>query len=370
MPINTKDFPNNVETNLKANNTYDKFFINFLKDNKRIRKVLDYSSNNWDKRTRISKAKKTLLDLKNKEQNSGINFNENSTLNQLKEVYMESREQSKWTQELKDIYKIHIESILGKKKIKDIQKVHLDSLVTSLRKEGKSKQNKNGCSPRTIKKVLIETLKPTLQYAVDNNVLEKLPIFPVIKLNRKKKIVENASKKIAILYQTINELYKDDSFYRALFLFALYGRRWNEIRTLNWDSIDFLQNTYTIKAENNKIGQDQTYDLAAPLIKALHEIKNDRRGLVFKSPMTGKELYSPKNQLSRIKEKVNMPELTMHYFRHILVSAMGEMGTANTILSASLGHTNLNTVNDYYLSANHTKASAEANKTLDKLIGN
>ena len=70
------------------------------------------------------------------------------------------------------------------------------------------------------------------------------------------------------------------------------------------------------------------------------------------------------------KNDIHMPKFTMHYFRHILVSAMGEMGTANTILSASLGHTNLNTVNDYYLSANHTKASAEANKTLDKLIGN
>ena len=55
----------------------------------------------------------------------------------------------------------------------------------------------------------------------------------------------------------------------------------------------------------------------------------------------------------------------MHYFRHILVSAMGEMGTAGTVLSAALGHTNLKTVNDFYLSANHTKASSEANKAIE-----
>lgn len=60
----------------------------------------------------------------------------------------------------------------------------------------------------------------------------------------------------------------------------------------------------------------------------------------------------------------------MHYFRHILVSAMGEMGTAGTILSASLGHTNLDTVNQFYLSANHTKASQETNLTIDKLVSN
>ena len=60
----------------------------------------------------------------------------------------------------------------------------------------------------------------------------------------------------------------------------------------------------------------------------------------------------------------------MHYFRHILVSAMGETGTANTVLSASLGHTSLQTVNDYYLSANHTKASAQANQAITKLLEN
>ena len=69
----------------------------------------------------------------------------------------------------------------------------------------------------------------------------------------------------------------------------------------------------------------------------------------------------------KIKEAANISELTMHYFRHILVSAMGEAGTATTILSASLGHTNLDTVNTFYLSANHTKASSEANRTIAAL---
>ena len=36
----------------------------------------------------------------------------------------------------------------------------------------------------------------------------------------------------------------------ALFLFALYGRRWNEIRTLCWEDIDFQKEVYTIRKEN------------------------------------------------------------------------------------------------------------------------
>ena len=85
---------------------------------------------------------------------------------------------------------------------------------------------------------------------------------------------------------------------------------------------------------------------------------------------TGKELYPPKKQLAKLKTSVGIENLIMHYFRHILISAMGEAGTATTILSASLGHTNLDTVNNFYLSANHTKASQEANKTIDTLVSN
>jgi integrase len=172
---------------------------------------------------------------------------------------------------------------------------------------------------------------------------------------------------LALLYQTIFALYANDSFYRALFLFALYGRRWNEIRTLKWTDINFLKNTYTIRAENNKISIDQTYDLPVPIAEALSNIQS-KSGLVFKSPITHQELFTPKKQLVKIKEASQIKELTMHYFRHILVSAMGESGVAATILSASLGHTNLNTVNQFYLSANHKKSSATANKAIEELL--
>lgn len=203
--------------------------------------------------------------------------------------------------------------------------------------------------------------------ALDNKIIKDIPRIEAPKQNRQKKVVDNAGSKLAILFKTIMTHYESEPFYRALFLFALYGRRWNEIRTLQWNDIDFLESRYTIKAENNKIGENQTYELSAPISEALIHIKDDHNGLIFKSPVTGKELYPPKKQLQKIKVLANIPELTMHYFRHILVSAMGELGTATTVLSASLGHTNLDTVNNFYLSANHTKASMEANLAIEKL---
>lgn len=371
MAININDYPNEIETGLKANKDYNKFLYRFKKDGITKRGIIDVSDKNWDKRTRISKAKSELDNLKSKEIISNKDFNSKSTLNKVAELYFSTGvENSQWNKELYDMYKLYVHDLIGTKKVTDIKKLQIDLVHKSMLTSGKSKQTVNGCSPRTIRKVIIQALKPVMNYALENGLIEKLPTFPDIKPSKKKKRVSEAGIKLATLFKTIMGLYKDDPFYRALFLFALYGRRWNEIRTLYWSDIDILNNTYTIRAENNKIDEEQIYDLPEPIKQALLEMQETVDGLIFKSPITNSELYPPKKQLSRIKEMAGIPELTMHYFRHILVSAMGEMGTATTILSASLGHTNLQTVNDYYLSANHTKGSVAANKMIGTIINN
>ena len=371
MAIDMSEFTDDVEAGLKANKNFTRFFYRFKADGTTKRRILDYSNKDWDKRTRIAKAKADLAAEKNKQVNTGVNFTENSRLNDVADLYFEkSCEASKWTDERKDAYNLYCKNSIGKKRIKDVRQVDVDSLRKSMELKGHSKQTINGCSPRTIKKVLIQILKPIMQYAIDNKVLSDLPNIKAPKQTRQKKLVEDAGTKLATLFKSIMTIYADEPFYRALFLFALYGRRWNEIRTLQWSDVNFLTSRYTIRAENNKIGQNQTYELSAPIAEALSHIKDEHTGLVFKSPVTGEELYPPKKQLAKLKTSAGIENLTMHYFRHILVSAMGEAGTATTILSASLGHTNLDTVNNFYLSANHTKASQEANKTIDTLVSN
>jgi integrase len=368
MAIDMSEFSENVEVGLKANKDFTRFFYRFKTDGVTKRGLIDYSDKDWDKRTRTAKAKTALSEEKSKQVNTAINFTENSRLNEVSDLYFEkSCEVSNWTNERKDAYKLYCKDGIGKKRIKDIRQVDIDSLRKSMELKGHSEQTKNGCSPRTIKKVLIQILKPIMQYAIDNKVLSDMPNIKAPKQNRQKKLVEDAGAKLATLFKTIMTTYADEPFYRALFLFALYGRRWNEIRTLQWSDVNFLTSRYTIRAENNKIGQNQTYELSAPIVEALSHIKDEHIGLVFKSPVTGTELYPPKKQLGKIKDTANIPELTMHYFRHILVSAMGEAGTATTILSASLGHTNLDTVNNFYLSANHTKASQQANEMVRQI---
>jgi integrase len=378
MAINKSDFKEKVDVGLKANKLYTTFYCRFKIEGKEFSKLFDYTDKNWDKRTRVAKAKADMLEFKNISQKNltetSIGFDEDSTLNKVAEAYF-GKECSKtnWTDERQDAYRLYILDTIGKKKIKSIRLHDINTVRTTMETKGYTKQTKNGCSPRTIKKVLIQTLKPIMQYAYDNRVISEIPRIELskhyAKINKaKKKIVTDAGIKLTTLYKVIMDTYCDNPFYRALFLFALYGRRWGEIKTLGWNDIYFSKNLYRIKAENNKINEEQFFELPEPISEALKAMKDNKQGLVFKSPITGKILSTPKKQLSKVREFSNIPELTMHYFRHILVSAMGELGTASTILSAALGHTNLKTVNDFYLSANHTKGSQEANKMIGSIV--
>jgi integrase len=368
MAINTKEFTETIEVGLKANKTFTRFYLRYKQEGKSNRKLFDYSNKHWDKRTRIAQAKADSIKAKTKMQEKGA-FDENSNIDHIAKLYIDLKcEKSQWTDDKYRSYELHVQPIIGKKKIKDLRSFHLDQVKKSMEHKGFNKQSKDGSSPRTIKKVLIQILKPIIVYAYDNRAIERVPKFPNIKQTRKKKTVDNASDKLISLHSTIMDLYFDNPFYRALFLFALYGRRWGEIKTLEWSDIDMLQNTYTIRAERNKIKSEQCYDLPQKILIAIQGIQDDRVGLVFKSPKTKGMLSTPKKQLERIRKNSGIENLTMHYFRHILVSAMGEMGVANTILSASLGHTNLDTVNQFYLSANHLKSSGIANQAIGEII--
>lgn len=380
MAINKSQFSETVDVGLKANVTYTQFYCRFKINGKEYSKLFDYTDKTWDKRTRVSKVKSDFLEFKNIVQKKinaiSIGFDEDSTLNMIAEAYFDKEcSKTDWTKERKDAYRLYLLNSIGKKKIKNIRLHDINTIRVAMETKGYTKQTIEGCSPRTIKKVLIQTLKPIMQYAYDNKAINDMPKIELSKIHTKlnksrKKVVTDAGVKLATLYKIIIDTYAENAFYRALFLFALYGRRWGEIKTLAWDDIYFKKNIYRIKSENNKINEEQFFELPEPIIIALQEIKDNRIGLIFKSPITRNTLSTPKKQLEKIKQLSNIQELTMHYFRHILVSAMGELGTASTILSASLGHTNLNTVNQFYLSANHIKASGVANQAIEAITTN
>ncbi len=384
MAIDRKEFINIIKTGLRADKDFKRFLYRFQKNGVETEKVLDFSDKAWNKTERIKQAEDALSKAKDKAINEKREFDENSTLNTVADIYFKNITESKWNQERKDIYNLYCRGDevkskngkvirpkydgIGKVKIGSVRKTHIDGLRKSMESLGFTKQNADGCSPRTIQKVLTQVLKPILLSAVDNNVLTNIPKIETPKRKRKVKTVSDGTNKFVTLYNSIMNLYAEEPLYRALFLFALDGRRLNEILSLEWQDVNLSSRSYTIVAENNKIGENQTYFLPDFISKALIEIEDDKEGLVFKSPKTGKKLTSPKRQLSRLQAEANMPELTMHYFRHIRVTMGGELGLSAIVLSASLGHNNVKTVDDFYRTSNHLLASQQMNQIIEGVI--
>ena len=368
-----KEFINVISSlrGLRANKDFTRFHYRFKVLDKEHYKTIDYTKKTWTPKVRKDMARKEAEDFKEQKRIELENpFNPDTKLNYIKDEYFTKKcIDSDWNKARKRLYELYIEPFIGNKKVSRIIENDIDTIRKNMETTNYHQHMKGGNSIRSIEKVLLQTLKPILEYAESNGALiKKIPQIniPNRKKNRKK-VVNNGSQKLSLLYNVIQKRYEHDPFYRALFLFALFGRRWNEIASLEWTDIDFTNNSYAIQAENNKIGNQQTYDLPELIKIPLLELK-DTQGLIFKSPKTGKKLHPPRKQLAKIKEESNIPELTMHYFRHILVTALGESGTAATVLSASLGHTRADTVDKHYRSINHLKGSQDANKQLENII--
>lgn len=356
---------------LKANKTFTKFLYVTLIQGRQYRKVFNYSSLQLNKRDIIKKANdeaEKYRKQKEEEVHAETVFTFDTKFEQLAKEYITNKCAigTKWTEEKKTMLDHYIYPHLKNKKANTIKERDIDKIRVSMESEGHGRQNKDGCSPRTIRKVLLQVLKPILEYGYRNGALRRIPEIDVPS-KPKKKSVKDGTEKLTSLYKAIHTLYKDDSFYRGLFLFAFFGRRWNEIRTLEWSDIDFNKVEYTVRAENSKIDEDKTFVLPKDITEALNHFR-DSQGLVFRSPKTGRELSTPKKQMEKLREASGIEKLTLHYFRHIMATALGESGMVNTVLSASLGHNNAQTVDEYYKTTNHRKGSEEATKMVEHIV--
>ncbi len=370
MPIKISDYPEKVDTGIKADATFTRFLLMINFEGKRKRKTIDYSRKSWVKKDRIKNIKIELekfRDLIEKKASGDITLD--TKLDEVAALWFTlSRNNTNWTTELRNGYDLYVKPDLGNIALGRITQTRVDMLRKKM--EGgsisDSKQTVNGCSGRTIKKILNQTLLPILRYGIANGADVRIPTIRAVPIADKKEVV-NPVGKFKSLYTAILTRYADIPFYRGMFLLALYGRRWNEIATLETGDVDFLANTYTIRATNSKTKKEITYDLPPVVAGALLELDADT-GLIFKSPVTGKKPWSPKKQLQHLKSDTGIEELTMHYFRHIVSSALADVGSSMELAADMLGHSNTKITAAHYVTKNKLKSSSKANKLLDEVI--
>lgn len=371
MAINTKEFCEKVSTGIKATKDYKRFFFTLTYNGKKKRKVLDFTRKGWNKKDCIKEARKAYIDFEDEVMDDGGLFTADTKLNTIKEAYFEheARGSEQYNETRKRNYELYIEPSLGNLAVSKISLNMMNQIKTAMLKRGQTRQTKNGCKAKTINEVLVNTLLPILRYAEANGAIDRVPVFKKLKSDTTKKRVTNATETLAKLYNAIMTRYADDPYYRSMFLLALYGRRWGEITKLHTDNIDLDAGTYTIPDEDSKIDEWLTFALPEPLKYALIDLAPDD-GLVFRKigQADDAKIWTPKKQVAKLKDDVGLDKLTMHYFRHIVSTALLEMGETSAVAAATLGHKTTATTEKYYATLHSEKSTGKAIEAISEVI--
>ena len=358
MAINLKDYnqtkyPNLYKSKIANDKKGFKYLIWCKIDNDMHRKILGYSK----KDNLTDRSANLLADKYKADVEDGYTPTKAISLDKLFDLYFDTLTATKWSKIKKGIYARYIQKPLGKKSIDSIKQMHIKRIIADM--------DKQALSPRTQKSVL-EVLKPMFNFATTNKIIKDNPSNGItVKIPNQKKIVTGATALFKKVYAGITAYYHDNPYYQALFLFGFTGRRKSEILNLKWENIDLVNNYYWI--EDTKNNDKQKYQLPHYIIEPLSQIKDDRKGLVFKSLVTGKQIQNIDRQMRQLKKFIGVDNLSLHYMRNILVSALAEQQIEAVTLSGILGHKDINTINKY-LSVNHFKSSQIGLNKVDDIL--
>ncbi len=370
MAIKMSEYSKTKHTGLKIHKSGDKFLFDVTIDGKRFRSLYKSDGVTLSKPDKLKQAYEKLEKfIKNTRHNETITADANATINDYYDILKDNTKWSQHTTKKYDLYySKYIKDTLGTKKIKEIKPQHFTAYNKTIRHLSLSMQKKS-----------YELLKPLFNLAVEDEVIVKTPIkvshVPKRDQQSEKKLITNAVEKYKTIYSAINQLFNStdtvvisdaksilcniNPHHLAIFLFGFHGRRLNEVVTLQWEDIDFINNQYRIRKEVSKINQDMIYTLPADVKVALQTFA-DTQGNVFNIEHVIRHYKS-------IRLISGIDEFTFHWMRNLSVSALSASGVPTVELSAMLGHSDINTLNKY-LSLQRASATANTADASQRLL--
>ncbi len=148
---------------------------------------------------------------------------------------------------------------------------------------------------------------------------------------------------------------------KGIFEFLLRGRRVNEVLTLKYSDIDFEAGIYTIRAENSKSGSDQEFTLDEALISKIPEQKSD---FLFDT-----SAVTVRRHFALLLKDLKLPSIHVHDIRHMVATTALNSGAQIADVSRMLGHSNIRTTEERYVTKTAEMASRASATFLEALDG-
>ena len=264
-------------------------------------------------------------------------------------------------------YKNHIRPILKTLKVSEVRTIHCQQVVNRLKEDG--------YKPSFIQNVKV-IMTNMFEEAVDNDLIEKNPATKVKTPSKQK----SKTKIMTVEQQKSFEDYVADTDNGNLYCFILQtGLRIGEAKGLQWDDIDFDNKFLEVKRNivlNTEKKKDVVHDPKTiyghriiPLTPKAIEILEKQKKTEGENERVFKinDIYSSHNldkELAGIcKRNPELPQLSLHKLRHTFATRCIEAGVRPKTLQELLGHANISTTMDIYVSVE----DGEKEKEMDKL---
>jgi integrase len=273
------------------------------------------------------------------------------TFNELFTEYLELISPLQSPKELinkKSRYENHIKSFIGSLELSEIRYKHCQKIVNEAiyTKE---------LSPKTAKNInaIVQTV---LNYAIRNEYIDRNSAEKVIFPKYDNKYNIDLSKE-QIQSLITNTFLVENPTHRDIFIFALHGRRKNEILSLQWSQIDFALNIYHIPPSKNKARKHDIHTMTTTirnvLLSRFNEAKKQKdfslNDFVFVSAQTNTMYVDFRKPFAKLKLLAGIgTSFRFHDYRHLLATyTINQKGVNIEFVSYALGHSSIEVTQKY-----------------------
>jgi integrase len=211
-----------------------------------------------------------------------------------------------------------------------------------------------GLKPKTI--ILLKIVVKNVLDINDVNLNWKKIVLPKVVAKEKYSGTDDEAKLIA---KTLLEY--PHPVARGVFTFLLSGRRIGETLLMKHEDINYIENLFTLPAENTKAHTEVKYQLTPLLIQAIKS-QETTTGLIF--PFKHESIMY---HFKKAMRSINVHNMVMHDLRSMVAVIALRNGADIYSVSKMLSHKNLSTTEGSYLGSG-SELAAEAQNTFTALI--